>query len=195
MKIIGYQGIEGSNSEEAAKLLATKLELKNYLLLPLVSSLNVLTCVETGKTNYGVVAIRNNHGGTVKESIDALYNSPLIKLDSMTIPIHHFLYSKDKKVNLKDITYICSHPQAFMQCKHNLYKKFPHVKLVPDEDTATAARKLGNGIFSRETAVLCRKNAGEMNHLFLVDSNLEDNQDNKTEFEIYVKKYKNAKGI
>ena len=42
MKIIGYQGIEGSNSEEAARLLADKLALKDFLLLPLVSSLNVL---------------------------------------------------------------------------------------------------------------------------------------------------------
>jgi len=188
MKIIGYQGIEGSNSEEAARLLAKKLDIKDYLLLPLVSSLNVLTCVETEKTDYGVIAIRNNHGGSVKESIDALYNSPLHKLDSITISIHHFLYTKDVDVRLEDINYISSHPQAFMQCKNNLNKIFPNIELVPDEDTATAARKLGNGIFSRQTAVLCRKNAGEMNHLFLSDSNLEDNQDNKTEFEIYIKK-------
>ena len=32
MKIIGYQGIEGSNSEEAARLLAKKLDIKDYLL-------------------------------------------------------------------------------------------------------------------------------------------------------------------
>ena len=188
MKIIGYQGIEGSNSEEAARLLAKKQNIKDYLLLPLVSSLNVLTCVETGKTDYGVVAIKNNHGGTVKESFDALYNSPLYRLDSITIPIHHFLYLKDHDVNLEEVKYISSHPQAFMQCKKRLNDLFPQVELVPDEDTATAARKLGNGIFSRQTAVLCRKNAGKMNNLFLAESNLEDNQDNKTEFEIYIKK-------
>lgn len=188
MKIIGYQGIEGSNSEEAARLLAEKLQLKDYLLLPLVSSLNVLTCVETNKTDYGVVAIRNNHGGTVKESIDALYNSPLQKRDSIVIPIHHFLFVKDDTVQIDDIKYISSHPQAFMQCKNTLQKHFSNVELVLDEDTATAARKLGNGIFSKQTAVLCRKNAGEMNHLHLLQSNLEDNQDNKTEFEIYKQK-------
>jgi len=187
MKIIGYQGIEGSNSEEAARLLAKKLDIKDYLLLPLVSSLNVLTCVETEKTDFGVIAIRNNHGGTVKESIDALHNSPLKKLDAITIDIHHYLYTKDQDVTAEEIHYISSHPQAFMQCKKNLNNAFPTVELVPDEDTATAARKLGNGIFSRQTAVLCRKNAGEMNQLFLCKSNLEDNQDNKTEFEIYIK--------
>lgn len=188
MKIIGYQGIEGSNSEEAARLLADKLNLKDYLLLPLVSSLNVLTCVETNKTDYGLVAIRNNHGGTVKESLDALTNSPLLKLDSIIIPIHHFLYVKNDTIKAKDINYISSHPQAFMQCKNTLEADFKSVELVPDEDTATAARKLGNGIFSNQTAVLCRKNAGEMNNLYLLQSNLEDNQDNKTEFELYTQK-------
>ena len=188
MKIIGYQGIEGSNSEEAARLLADKLNLKDYLLLPLVSSLNVLTCVETNKTDYGLVAIRNNHGGIVKESFDALNNSPLQKLESIIIPIHHFLYVKDNTIKAKDIKYISSHPQAFMQCKHTLRTDFKDVVLVPDEDTATAARKLGNGIFSDQTAVLCRKNAGEMNKLHLLKSYLEDNQDNKTEFELYSRK-------
>lgn len=188
MKIIGYQGIEGSNSEEAARLLAEKLDLKEYLLLPLVSSLNVLTCVETNKTDYGVIAIKNNHGGTVKESMDALYNSPLEKLDEITIPIHHFLYVKDESIEKENIKYISSHPQAFMQCKDTLENNYQHVELVPDEDTATAARKLGNGIFSKQIAVLCRKNAGEMNHLHLLSSNLEDNQNNKTTFEIYKRK-------
>ncbi|AIO18097.1 P-protein [Candidatus Izimaplasma bacterium HR1] len=187
MKIIGYQGIEGSNSEEAARLLAEKLQLKDYLLLPLVSSLNVLTCVETKKTDYGVVAIRNNHGGTVKESMDALYNSPLNLVESIEIPIHHFLYVKDDSIAVNDINHICSHPQAFMQCKDTLEKEFKDVKLVPDEDTATAARKLGNGIFSSSTGVLCRKNAGEMNNLYLLKSYLEDNDNNRTEFEMYSK--------
>jgi len=188
MKIIGYQGIEGSNSEEAARLLAEKLEIKDYLLLPLVSSLNVLTCVETSKTDYGVIAIRNNHGGTVKESVDALTNSPLKLLEKIEIPIHHFLYVKDETVKAEDINHICSHPQAFMQCFSTLNEEFQDVKLIPDEDTATAARKLGNGIFSKSTGVLCRKNAGDMNNLFLLKSYLEDNNDNRTEFEMYSKK-------
>ena len=75
-----------------------------------------------------------------------------------------------------------------MQCKETLHNDFNNIKLVPDEDTATAARKLGNGIFSKQTGVLCRTNAGEMNNLFLIKSYLEDNNDNRTEFEMYVKK-------
>ncbi len=187
MKIIGYQGIEGSNSEEAAKVLAEQNGLSDYLLLPLVSSLNVLTCVANEKTNYGVIAIKNNHGGMVKESVSALRNSMLERVDIVSIPIHHFLYVKDSSIKMESIKYIASHPQAFLQCNETLGKDFPHVELVRDEDTATAARKLGSNIFSKHTAVLCRKNAGEMNNLHLLVSNLEDNQDNETYFELYKK--------
>ncbi len=187
MKIIGYQGIEGSNSEEAARQLAIKLKIKNYILLPLVSSLNVLSCVETKKTDYGVIAVRNNHGGIVKESKDALKNTKLILADNIEMSIHHFLFVKNESVKKEDIRFIASHPQAFVQCKENLFSTYPHVELVSDEDTATAAKKLSNGIFSNATAVLCRKNAGYNNGLFLLESNLEDNDNNKTTFELYKK--------
>ena len=185
MKIIGYQGIEGSNSEEAARLLAEQLKIKDFILLPLVSSLNVLSCVESEKTDYGVIAVKNNHGGIVQESKDALLNSKLKRTGLIEIDIHHYLFVKDDTVTAKDIKFIASHPQAFIQCQNTLKNDFEGVELVADEDTATAAKKLANGIFSSQTAVLCRKNAGVMNNLFLLREHLEDNNDNKTTFELY----------
>ncbi len=187
MKIIGYQGIEGSNSEEAARIYAEQNHVTDCIFLPLVSSLNVLTCVETDKIDIGVIAIRNNHGGVVKESMDALLNTTLKKRGSIIIPIHHFLFVKDSSVQLSDLRFLVSHPQAFKQCETTLKTQYPNLQLIEDEDTATAARKLGNGILSKEAAVLCRENAGEMNHLHLLVSNLEDNCDNQTEFEVYTK--------
>ncbi|MBN2877271.1 MAG: hypothetical protein JXL85_06430 [Bacilli bacterium] len=185
MKIIGYQGIEGSNSEEAARIWAENHLQEEYILLPLVSSLNVLTCVETEKVDFGVIAIRNNHGGVVKESMDALLNTPLKRTGSITIPIYHHLYVKDDTVTIDQIRFVVSHPQAFLQCEGTLKTKYGRLELVIDEDTATAARKLGNGILSKESAVLCRENAGKMNHLVLLESHLEDNENNQTEFEVY----------
>ena len=66
-------------------------------------------------------------------------------------------------------------------------KKYSSVTLFDDEDTATAAKKLALGLFSDEAGVLCRKNAGEMNKLFMIDDFLEDRNDNTTEFEMYKK--------
>ena len=185
MIVIGYQGVEGSNSERAALEFALKREFKDYQLLPLVSSFNVLDNVIKERVNYGVVAVVNSSGGIVKESKIVLDHLNLIKKDEITIPIYHYLFVKDSSITLEDINTLVSHPQAFKQCKHRLSTEYSSIKLVDDEDTATAARKLSLGIIENNCGVLCRKNAGEMNNLFLLRSNLEDREDNKTTFHVY----------
>lgn len=184
---IGYQGIKNSNSEEAAKKLVLKLNIKDYQLIPLVSSFNVLDNVFNGNIDYGVIAYENCRGGKVKESVQAIKFIKLNEVDEIILPIHHFLFVKNEKVKKEDLTAIASHPQAFVQCQDNLSKNYPNVKLIQDEDTATAARKLKIDLFNEFTGVLCRKNAGFNNDLFLMDSYLEDRSDNTTTFKIYKK--------
>lgn len=185
MVVIGYQGVEGSNSEYAALKLAKKQGITNYQLLPLVSSFNVLDNKIKKRIDYGVIAVENSQGGKVKESEIVLKHLKLEKVDSITIPITHYVYVKNDDVSIEDISQIVSHPQAFKQCVKTLSQSFGHVLQVPDEDTATAARKLSLGIFDEDVAVICRKNAGEMNGLTLLASNIEDRDDNKTTFEMY----------
>ena len=185
MTIIGYQGVEGSNSEQAAREFANKRQFSSYQLLPLVSSFNVLDNVIKKRIDYGVIAVRNSSGGEVAESKLVLDHLNLEKKDEITIPIYHYLFVKDNTVNIEDIDTLVSHPQAFMQCKKRLSKEHSNLTLQPDEDTATAARKLSLGILEPNCGVLCRKNAGEMNNLYLLKSNLEDHDDNKTTFEVY----------
>lgn len=185
MIIIGYQGVEGSNSEQAAYRFAIKRGFENYQLLPLVSSFNVLDNVIKKRVDYGVVAVRNSSGGVVAESKLVLDYLKLPKKEEITIPIQHFLFVKNSSIGEKDIDTFVSHPQAFKQCQKTIDKEYPKIALVPDEDTATAARKLSLGILKNNVAVLCRENAGEMNGLYLLRSNLEDHKDNKTTFEVY----------
>lgn len=185
MVIIGYQGVEGSNSERAALEFAYKKGFKDYQLLPLVSSFNVLDNVIKKRVNYGVVAVLNSSGGIVKESKIVLDHLNLEKKDEITIPIHHYLFVKDSTITLDKLLSFASHPQAFKQCRKTLKRDYPSIKLISDEDTATAARKLSLGILDNKNGVICRKNAGEMNNLYLLKSNLEDKTDNKTTFYVY----------
>ena len=53
---IGYQGIEGSNAEQAAKDLVKKLNLADVEYVPLVDSPHVIKAMKTGETDYGVCA-------------------------------------------------------------------------------------------------------------------------------------------
>lgn len=185
---IGYQGIHNSNSEEAAKQFVKKHGFKDYILLPLVSSFNVLDNVEMDNIDFGVIAYENNTGGKVIESVEAIKALDLKIFDTITIPIHHFLFVKNSSIKENDIEAIASHPQAFTQCKNSLANLFYDIPLLKDEDTATAARKLRLNLFNENTAVLCRLNAGKSNNLHLLKSNLEDRNDNTTTFKVFSKK-------
>lgn len=187
MILIGYQGILNSNSEEAAKEFAKDFVNIDYILLPLVSSFNVLDNVNNGNIDFGVVAYENNNGGKVTETVKTVDHLNLNLVKEVVLPIHHFLFVKNSSVSLNDISKIASHSQALVQCQSNLNNSFPNVILVKDEDTATAARKLNLGLFDDNTAVICRLNAGFDNGLHLLMSNLEDNKNNKTKFRVYSK--------
>ena len=65
---IGYQGIQGSNSEKAAKEFIKKNNLKNVELIPLVNSEQVVRSILEKKIEYGVMAIKNSIAGNVKET-------------------------------------------------------------------------------------------------------------------------------
>ena len=66
------------------------------------------------------------------------------------------------------------------------------MKSIEVEDTGKAAKDLADGVFSDEYAVLCRKNAGEMFGLCLIDENIEDYKDNRTHFCLFELKNKDA---
>lgn len=74
---IGYQGVEGSNAEAAAKKLAERLSFKDAEFIPLISSKNVITALKQHRIDYGVVATKNTLGGTVRETFNAIKNEYL----------------------------------------------------------------------------------------------------------------------
>jgi len=185
MILVGYQGIKGSNSEKAAIELCKKHKFQDARLVPLVSSFNVIENIVSQTIDYGVVAMRNNTGGTVKESVQSLQFMKVKFVDEITLKITHHLFVKDASITKDQIKAIASHTQAFIQCQKSLLEKYPNIELIPDEDTATAAMKLRIDLFEPTTAVLCRKSAGKHHQLFLLEEHLEDRKDNKTTFEMY----------
>ena len=55
---IGYQGMKGSNSEEAAKLMASKLGINVVEYVPLITSKAVIGELKRNRIDYGVVAVK-----------------------------------------------------------------------------------------------------------------------------------------
>ena len=179
-KKIGYQGIEGSNSQTSARNMAERLGWTDVEYVPLVHSKGVVSALQAGLVDYGVLATLNHIAGVVLETKAALKGVDYRVLAQDCIPIHHCLFVKDSSVT--EIHRVASHIQALRQCQGTLSRDFPGVDKKEEEDTAIAARHLAEGILPPDTGVLCRRDAGESFGLHLLRENLEDDPGNATEF-------------
>ena len=179
---IGYQGIEGSNAQQAAKDLVEKLKFTDVEYVPLVDSPHVIKAMKTGETDYGVCAVYNSAAGMVLETFFATNGVELLIRGETTMTIHHCLFKKSANVPNENLKFVASHVLALKQCESHLKYDYPDLKCIEVEDTGKAAKDLADGVLSDEYAVLCRKNAGELFGLCLIDENIEDFQDNRTHF-------------
>lgn len=182
---IGYQGIMGSNSEEAAKKIVEKLKLMDVEYVPLLSSKNTIGHLKRKQVDYAVVAIKNSIGGTVVETFEAIQNNYLELVTTEILQIHHCLFKKNSEVNSADLTKVVSHIQALKQTEATRKELFPSLVEIEIEDTAIGAERLATGLLDDNVAVICRKNAGENFGLQLVRENIEDNGENYTEFRMF----------
>ena len=179
---IGYQGIEGSNAEQAAKDLVKKLNLADVEYVPLVDSPHVIKAMKTGETDYGVCAVYNSVAGMVLETFFATNGVELFIRGETTMNIHHCLFKKRADIPDDELRFVASHILAIKQCEDHIRYSYPQLNNIEVEDTGKAAKDLADGVLSDEYAVLCRKNAGEMFGLCLIDENIEDYKDNRTHF-------------
>ena len=170
---IAYMGIPGSNSEQWDE----------YELLPRVDSRGVVDAMDLEGAEYGVVAVANINAGPVEETRVALEGRDDLEFVlSFWVPIHHCVFIKEGYDG--PVRHVASHIQALLQTKDNLERLFPGTDRVEVEDTAVAAEYLSEGKLPEDTAVVCRRNAGQMFHLKMIHENIEDRADNMTEFHL-----------
>ena len=180
---IGYQGVEFSNNYFAALKF---IERENFntqpILKPLVSSKRVVDALKKGDIDYGVCASYNTIGGVVPETFKEITNTPVELLDTLSLPIHHCLFSKTK-LEANELKQIYSHHQAISQCSKFLNENCKNATINQHEDTAKAAVDLSNGVLEENgTAVICSKQAGESCGLYSIAEKIENTTDNQTEF-------------
>lgn len=179
---IAYMGIPGSNSEQAAIEFAGAMGWDVYALIPKEDSRNTVAAIDSGEADYGVVASNNITAGPVIETREALKGRDDIEvLRALWLPIHHCAFALRPAI---EVRHVASHIQALLQTKDHLSVLFPDADRIEVADTALAAEMLSKGELSEDTAVVCRRNAGEMFHLFLLHENIEDRKGNMTEFEL-----------
>lgn len=138
-KRIAIQGTKGSNHHQVA------LEYfgEDIDLVECMSFDGMVDRLLQGKADKGVMAIENSIAGSIIPNYALVYHNNLHIIGEHYLNIHHNLMVLNGQ-QITDITEVHSHPMALLQCMEFL-KKYPHIKLVEDVDTAETARRIRDG--------------------------------------------------
>ena len=187
---VACQGIKGAYSSIAAKKffdIADISYFKNFE--------NVFQAVEKGFCEYGVLPIENSYAGSVNPVYDLMREHKFYIVKSLKMQIKHNLVA-NVDAKLEDIKEIYSHEQAISQCKKYL-EAYPNIKITPCANTAVAARMVKES-GSKEIAAISSQECAEIYGLKILDSSIQDSNDNYTRFILItkdIKVYENANKI
>lgn len=178
----GYLGPKGTYCEEAMEL---------YLRGEQIESVGhstidrVIQAVADGEVSHGIVPLENSIEGTVNLTVDMLTADPNLKIvGEVILPVRHHLMMK-KQVSREAVQLIVSHPQAIAQCRKYISQNFPHAEVKEVNSTAEAALMAGEG--EGRIAAIGNERAAHNYELDIIDSNIQECQDNQTRFVIVSK--------
>lgn len=146
----------------------------------------VVEMVEKGIVKEGFVPIENNLTGSVRETLDELFERNVSIQKVMAFPIHLALVAH-KKLPLKNIKTVYSHPQPLMQTRHFLRDNLHDANLVPMASTVAALERIERRKQS-EAAAIASIPAAKSSGLTIIHKNIEDNKANTTFFALITKK-------
>lgn len=187
---VACQGVIGAYSAIAANKLFELADISYFKNFD-----GVFQAVEKGFCKYGVLPIENSSTGSVNQVYDLMKKHKFYIVKSVRIPIsHNILVNKD--VDISDIKEIMSHEQALMQCKGYI-EKFANAKITSCANTAVGAKILAES-GRRDLAVISSRECAELYGLKILESNVQDSNNNYTRFILIAKEmefYLDAKKI
>ncbi len=177
---VGYQGIPGSFSEEAATLIYGNDVAKNHY-----DTFEALfQAIADGEIDEGVLPMENSSTGAIAQVYDLLLQYGFYITGERTLRIQQNLLALPGS-RIEEIKAVYSHPQGFAQSSLFL-QKYPQWHQIPYYNTATAAKHI-HDLGSREKAAIAGSRAASLYDLEIIAENIQNNQDNYTRF-IIIKK-------
>ena len=184
MKYVSFQGERGAYSEAAARIFFDD-DIKT---VPLATFREVLENTTKEQTQYAVLPVENSLEGSVGESYDLLYSTPLNAIGEIYHRIEHCLIGKGK---LDEIDTVYSHPQALGQCRKFIEQH--NMKTIPTYDTAGSV-KIVKDLDKKMYACIASKAASEIYNMPIIMENIADNLNNYTRFLVMSKKKSSKTG-
>lgn len=187
---VACQGVQGAYSGIATE---------RFFPLPSISYFKnfdgVFGAVEKGLCKYGVLPIENSYAGSVNQVYDLMKEHKFYIVKSLRLPVSHNLVV-NKDTEMGDIKEIFSHEQAISQCRKYL-AKFPLVKITAVPNTAIASKMVQDS-GRKDVAAICSRECADIYGLKLLETNIQDTNNNYTRFILITKEmefYQNANKI
>lgn len=172
--IVAFQGIHGANSE-----LAIRQHFGDTVdVLPCTDLEELFNAIHTEKARFGILPVENAFAGAVSGAYELLMDSDL-RIQAEIIFHVHFALMVLPGVQMSDIRYVRSHPQALAQCSN--FIKRQSMKPVQWYDTAGSAKDLAED-GAQDTAAIAPPPAAGLYGLETLGTNIEDSNVNFTRF-------------
>ena len=176
-KIIAIQGAKGSNHHKVAQdFYGEDIPLKECM-----SFDNLVDSLLDESAHIGIMALENTIAGSIIPNYALIDKNNLHIVGEEYLNIHHHLMAL-KGQQIDDIQEVWSHPMALLQCKE-FFKKYPHVKMVEDVDTAEVAKRIAKNNI-KGIAAIAPKIAAEIFGLDILADDIQTIKDNATRFVI-----------
>ena len=184
---VAFQGEHGAFSEEAAlKALGPDIEL-----VPRPTFAALFTSIDDGLADYIVAPLENSIIGPIRQSVDLMRESSLIKTEEVVIPIAQHLIACPG-VSFSEIEVVQSHPAALAQCGH-FFAAHPHLSKVEAEDTAgSVAQIMERG--DRGVAAIAGIRAAQIYGASVVKADIQDDPKTYTRFAVLAAASSGARG-
>ncbi|MBF9255334.1 prephenate dehydratase [Pontibacter sp. 172403-2] len=148
-------------------------------ILPCATFQQLCDALQSGQADFAVMAIENAVAGSIHTNYTLLQQHDFSILEELWLPVDQNLMALPGQ-RLQDITMVCSHPVALLQCVTFL-QQYPHMQLQQMTDTADSARlikeKQQYGV-----AAIASHMAAQLYGMEILRENIADQKGNYTRF-------------
>lgn len=177
MKRIAIQGIKGSNHH----IVALNYYNTSVVLNECLSFDALVDSLLTQKSEQAIMAIENTIAGSIIPNYALVDHNNLHISGEYYLNIHHHLMALPNQT-INDVEEVYSHPMALLQCKE-FFKKYRHIKLIEDVDTADVAKRISEQKLIKVAAIAPRVSA-EIYNLSIIEDEIQTIKNNATRFVI-----------
>jgi prephenate dehydratase len=172
------------------------LAVRNYFkavpvkIYPCKTFKQVCISVDSGKTDFGIIAIENSLAGSILPNYALLETFPIQIIGEQYLHISHNLMALPGQ-HITDLRIVRSHPMALAQSSE-FFERYPHLEPIETNDTAESAKEISENKLTGVGAVASER-AAALFGLEILESGIENLKNNYTRFFIVASKKQNIR--